>query len=395
MKRFLVATVLSAALLANAGGAVADPASDKDMANRYLQAAQSGSDDAQFYLAALYSTGVGVARSDEEAFRWFSRAAEQGHSHAMLILGGLYAVGRGAPKDNIKAYKWAYIVGTASRVEEFRNGARQLTGLLETRMTPQEVDLAKGEAGRWQCHAEQPAGASSGARRDPARAGCVCRGTGRVDGDTAARYAATRRAAVAGSASGQEKRFRRSDESDPGLAQEIWLLGSRDCHEAHPHSPGRNCADRRGRRWLLRVDQFHSRRDGDHSDREPSPGVGSDLRHRHGGAGALGQGGAAAAAAAGQSLHLRGPAGEGRPGARPHGRRRGAKCAERASDQFPAGGTRPRPCREGPHQERPRAKGIRAALDPGRGIQVADRGAAGADRSVGAARAARRHGAAA
>ena len=149
MKRFLVATVLSAALLANAGGAVADPASDKDMANRYLQAAQSGSDDAQFYLAALYSTGVGVARSDEEAFRWFSRAAEQGHSHAMLILGGLYAVGRGAPKDNIKAYKWAYIVGTASRVEEFRNGARQLTGLLETRMTPQEVDLAKGEAGRW------------------------------------------------------------------------------------------------------------------------------------------------------------------------------------------------------------------------------------------------------
>jgi cell division septation protein DedD len=149
MKRFLVATALSAALLANAGGAVADPASDKDMANRYLQAAQSGSDDAQFYLAALYSTGVGVARSDEEAFRWFSRAAEQGHSHAMLILGGLYAVGRGAPKDNIKAYKWAYIVGTASRVEEFRNGARQLTGLLETRMTPQEIDLAKSDAGRW------------------------------------------------------------------------------------------------------------------------------------------------------------------------------------------------------------------------------------------------------
>jgi TPR repeat protein len=149
MKRLVVAVVLSAALLANAGGAAADSASDKDMASRYLQAAQSGDDDAQFYLGALYSAGVGVPRSDEEAVRWFSRAAEQGHSHAMLILGGLYAIGRGVQKDNVRAYKWAYIVGTASRVEEFRNGARQLMGLLETRMTPEDVNLAKNDAGRW------------------------------------------------------------------------------------------------------------------------------------------------------------------------------------------------------------------------------------------------------
>jgi hypothetical protein len=149
MKRLVLAVVLSAALLANAGGAAADSASDQAMANRYLQAAQSGSDDAQFYLAALYSAGVGVPRSDEEAFRWFSRAAEQGHSHAMLILGGLYAIGRGVQRDDVKAYKWAYIVGVGSRVEEFRNGARQLMGLLETRMTADDVNLAKSDAGRW------------------------------------------------------------------------------------------------------------------------------------------------------------------------------------------------------------------------------------------------------
>jgi TPR repeat protein len=149
MKRLVLALALSAALLANAGGAMADSASDRDMASRYLQAAQSGNDDAQFYLAALYSAGVGVPRSDEEAFRWFSRAAEQGHSHAMLILGGLYAIGRGAPKDNIKAYKWAWIVGSASRVDEFRNGARQLTSLLETRMTPDEINRARSEASGW------------------------------------------------------------------------------------------------------------------------------------------------------------------------------------------------------------------------------------------------------
>jgi TPR repeat protein len=171
MKRLVVAVVLGAAVLANAGAATADSGSDQAMANRYLQAAQSGSDDAQFYLAALYSAGVGVPRSDEEAFRWFSRAAAQGHSHAMLILGGLYAIGRGAPKDNIQAYKWAYIVGSASRVEEFRNGARQLMGLLETKMSPADVNAAKSDAGRWRATpSNQPAQAVAPAAVQPAPA---------------------------------------------------------------------------------------------------------------------------------------------------------------------------------------------------------------------------------
>jgi hypothetical protein len=149
MKRALQAIFCCAFLLASAPAVRADPAFDRDMASRYLQAAQSGDDDAQFYLGALYSAGIGVPRSDEEAFRWISRAADQGHSHAMLILSGLYAVGRGVQKDNVKAYKWAYIVGAGSRVDEFRNGSRQLMGVLETRMAPEEVNQAKTEAGQW------------------------------------------------------------------------------------------------------------------------------------------------------------------------------------------------------------------------------------------------------
>lgn len=148
MKRAALAIVCCVALLASAGAA-ADPAFDSDMAIRYLQAAQSGDDDAQFYLGALYSAGVGVPRSDDEAFRWLSRAADQGHAHAMLILAGLYAIGRGAPQDNLEAYKWAYIVGFGSKVDEFRNGAHQLMGLLETKMTPDQVNAAKTDASRW------------------------------------------------------------------------------------------------------------------------------------------------------------------------------------------------------------------------------------------------------
>jgi hypothetical protein len=156
MKRAFLAIFCGAALIASSVACVADVASDREMADRYLQAAQTGDTDAQFYLGALYASGVGRQRSDEEAYRWFLRAADQGHSHAMLVLAGMYAIGRGAPKDSAKAYKWAYIVSVGSRVDEFRNGSRQLLGLLDTRMTRTEIDQAKAEAGRWRAVSSQP-----------------------------------------------------------------------------------------------------------------------------------------------------------------------------------------------------------------------------------------------
>jgi TPR repeat protein len=155
MKRVFLAMFCGAALIASSVAHAGDAASDKEMADRYSQAAQSGDSDAQFYLGALYSSGTGRQRSDEEAFRWFSRAADQGHSHAMLVLSGIYAVGRGTPKNNFNAYKWAYIVSVGSRVDEFRNGSRQLIGVLEARMTREDVDRAKAEAGRWRAAPSQ------------------------------------------------------------------------------------------------------------------------------------------------------------------------------------------------------------------------------------------------
>jgi Sel1 repeat len=149
MKRAVVAIFCCAVLSASAAGAAADSASDQDMANRYLQAARSGDDDAQFYLGALYSAGVGLPRSDEEAFSWFSRAADRGNSHAMLIVSGLYASGRGVQKDYVRAYEYAYVVSSTAKVDEFRNGSRQLMGVLETRMTPDEINRAKTDASQW------------------------------------------------------------------------------------------------------------------------------------------------------------------------------------------------------------------------------------------------------
>ena len=144
------------AMLGDISAAVASPASDREMANRYEQSALAGDDDAQFYLGALHSAGVGRPRNDAEAFRWFMRAADQGHPHAMLIVAGLYASGRGITKDNVKAYRWAHIVASASKVDEYRDGARQLMSLLMKKMTSDEIGQAVVAARAWR--AARPAG---------------------------------------------------------------------------------------------------------------------------------------------------------------------------------------------------------------------------------------------
>ena len=140
--------------------ALADDASDRAMATRYEQSAQTGDDDAQFHLGALHSAGAGRPRSDHEAFRWFARATDQGHSHAMLIVAGLYASGRGTPKDNVKAYSWAHIVASAGKLEEDRNGARQLMSLLMKRMTSDEIGRAVVAARAWRAVRTAGAGKS-------------------------------------------------------------------------------------------------------------------------------------------------------------------------------------------------------------------------------------------
>jgi hypothetical protein len=165
LKRAVVVAACCCAVLGDLRTAVADPASDRDMANRYEQTAQAGNDDAQFYLAALYAAGVGRQRSDAEAFRWFLRAADQGHSHGMLIVAGLYASGRGIAKDNVKAYSWAYIVSSASRVDEYRNGAQQLMSVLMNRMTSDEIGRAVVAARAWRAVRTAGVGKTSGIER--------------------------------------------------------------------------------------------------------------------------------------------------------------------------------------------------------------------------------------
>lgn len=65
-----------------------------------------GDADAQFRLARLYDSGVGVPENPANAAKWYQKAAEQGHSDAQFMMGELCATGDGLPKDPEEAATW-------------------------------------------------------------------------------------------------------------------------------------------------------------------------------------------------------------------------------------------------------------------------------------------------
>lgn len=68
--------------------------------------AAAGDAQAQYQLARLYSSGLGVMRDVAQAAEWYRRAAEQGHPGAQYELGWLYANGVGVARDLAQASAW-------------------------------------------------------------------------------------------------------------------------------------------------------------------------------------------------------------------------------------------------------------------------------------------------
>ncbi len=74
----------------------------------YLQLAEQGNVDAQFYTGMIYAMGQGVAEDDKQAADWFGKAAEHGHREAQTKLGFMYATGKGVAQNFSSAIDWFY-----------------------------------------------------------------------------------------------------------------------------------------------------------------------------------------------------------------------------------------------------------------------------------------------
>ena len=104
--------------------------------------AEAGSADAQAIMGALHQSGQGAVRDYGEAARWFELAARQGHGEAQFNLGALYNYGAGVSRDLSEAYVWYELAANAGNSDAAAGRA-----LVEKRLTPDQIDLARSRAG--------------------------------------------------------------------------------------------------------------------------------------------------------------------------------------------------------------------------------------------------------
>ena len=72
----------------------------------WLEAAQKGEAEAQYYTGTLYEKGAGGPPDYRQAADWYRKAAEQGDGRAAISLGRLHEQGLGMSRDSAEALKW-------------------------------------------------------------------------------------------------------------------------------------------------------------------------------------------------------------------------------------------------------------------------------------------------
>lgn len=73
---------------------------------KWQPAAAAGDADAQYKLAILYRTGIGVPQNDTKALVWFEKAANQNHAAAQYQLGKIHDRSNRVPCAAAQAIQW-------------------------------------------------------------------------------------------------------------------------------------------------------------------------------------------------------------------------------------------------------------------------------------------------
>lgn len=94
-----------------------------EAARWYGRAAVQGDAKAQTALAYQYHVGKGVAQNYGEALRWYRRAADRGDALAAYNIGAMHYFGEGVPKDYVQAERWYRVAaGRGSHRAEYNLG---------------------------------------------------------------------------------------------------------------------------------------------------------------------------------------------------------------------------------------------------------------------------------
>jgi uncharacterized caspase-like protein len=83
-----------------------DRADYKTALHVWLETAEAGDAQAQYYVGEIYEKGLGVAPDYVQAAAWYRKAADQGLAQAQINLGFLCEKGLGVPQDSRQALEW-------------------------------------------------------------------------------------------------------------------------------------------------------------------------------------------------------------------------------------------------------------------------------------------------
>jgi uncharacterized protein len=72
----------------------------------FLRLANDGDSRAQYYLAYMMDSGLGMGKDVYGASSWYKKSAAQNYLPAMVYLGYIYSAGHGVTQDDKQAFKW-------------------------------------------------------------------------------------------------------------------------------------------------------------------------------------------------------------------------------------------------------------------------------------------------
>jgi S1-C subfamily serine protease len=108
----------------------------------YLKAANQGIAEAQFVLGSrYYEYGKKSKENYKTAFSWFYKAAKQGLREAQFNTGVMYGLGQGVPTNNVEAYKWLVLASAQGSMQ-----AMMLREGLATELTAEQMAEAERQA---------------------------------------------------------------------------------------------------------------------------------------------------------------------------------------------------------------------------------------------------------
>jgi len=115
----------------------------------FTESVEQGHVDAQQFLGMAFAIGQDVTRDYEQSLYWLSKSTEQWHGKAQNNLGLMYATGKGVMKDYVQAYKWWSLAIATEQSLLDREQLIKNRSNVEEKMTKEQIAEAQRLAIKW------------------------------------------------------------------------------------------------------------------------------------------------------------------------------------------------------------------------------------------------------